>query len=215
MDSNKPTYKERSRIVFCYSEEAKCVLWMPPRTASTHASYIATLFDFVTTIYDTVNKKIVMQYDMANHHHELSLPLDFEADIICTARNPYKRMISWFFLDQRQNPNLKWEFREFFKKKMNEPFFFFKAGMRFGVKEPKYFIRQEHLYQDWTQIPSVRDSIANQCGVLEKLCSKRINKTKVSNNTSDYYTQDMADELYYQVPEYFDRLGYHKDSWKD
>jgi uncharacterized protein (DUF927 family) len=105
-------------------------------------------------------------------------------------------------------------FKEDFSDKIQKGWFHSNSGFKF-VKIPKYFLRMEYLYYDYTQIPFIRNSKLNKSGLLYELCNKKIHSKKQEvKSLSEYYTEDMADYLYKTIKPYFDLVGYDKDSWR-
>jgi len=103
-------------------------------------------------------------------------------------------------------------FKEYFVDKVNNGWIYDKFSF---VKPPKHILRLEHLYDDYIQIPFIRDSKLNKSGVLYELCKKKMHsKKQETKSLKEYYTQDMADHLYETFKPYFDLTGYDKDSWK-
>jgi len=106
-------------------------------------------------------------------------------------------------------------FKEYFAINYNGVDFYHKNGFLFKRK-PDYFLRVESLYYDYIQIPFIRNSKLNKCGLLYELCNKKLHSNKNNvKSLEEYYTEDMANHTYEQFKDYFELLGYDKDSWKD
>lgn len=201
-----------------YSEKEKSILLLPAKTGTVHASFIFNHFSFTTDVLEQSNEEVHFSYDSVIHHHSMNIPKRYSSySIICTARNPYTRLISAY--NNSKNHSLASgktfiDFEEYFSKNLNDGNPYFVDEFHFQ-KKPDYYLRVERLYHDYIQIPFVRNSKLNKSGLLYELCNKKIHVTqKTSKPTSDYYTQDMADRLYTKYKNYFEILGYDKDSWK-
>jgi hypothetical protein len=198
------------------------VLWTPQKTGSMHATFIFTHFDFMTGFYqeETLESKNKLDTRRIQHHHHCRL-LDIHKnyDVIMTTRNPYSRFLSAFFYytiiyDKEITPQ---DFRKFFADEMEKPKIFRHSYQGYDTI-PKYFLRIENLYQDYLKIPFVRDSKLNECGILQDLCKKELNKNhnraKEITSTKDFFTMDMIDYFYDNFRNAFDIDGYEKDSYK-
>ena len=200
-----------------YSEKEKMVLFLPPKTGTKHASFLFNHFDFSTDIFNK-NEEIVYRNNIVEHHHCMEILKRFETySIICTARNPYSRLISAYHYSKKLaefSGSQVDDFRRYFSKTVSELEYFYKNGF-FLTKTPKYFLRVENLYHDYIQIPFIRNSKLNKSGLLYELCNKKLH-SNLENNMSmgEYYTKDMTDYIYTKSKSYFDLLGYDKDSWK-
>jgi hypothetical protein len=201
-----------------YSEKEKMILFLPGKTGTIHAAFVFNHFDFSTRLFDKATDKLVYDNNAVVHNHSMTLPKEFEDySIICTARNPYDTLVSSYYHELKNNfdNNSRYKnFKEYFAKNSNSVDFYHKNGF-FFKKKPDYFLRAENLYYDYIQIPFIRNSKLNKTGLLYELCNKRIHSNK--NNVKfleEYYTEDMADYVYTEFKEYFEILGYDKDSWK-
>jgi len=206
-----------SKFYFTYSEEQRLAVFLPPKTGTIHATFIFNHFNFKTNFYGKENNRLISEDDYFIHHHNQTIPQGYEDyDVIYTARNPYTRYISMYYHDKKmseyQVPFTK-TFKQYFSDKVNNGWFNINDGFNF-IKPPKYIIRMEHLYEDYIQIPFIRDSKLNVSGILYDLCNKKIHsKKQETKSLKEYYTQDMADHIYETLKPYFDITGYDKDSW--
>jgi hypothetical protein len=201
-----------------YSEKEKMVLFLPDKTGTKHASFLFNHFDFSTDFFNE-NGEIIYRNNFVEHHHGMEILKRFETySIICTARNPYSRLISAYHHSKKvteyEGKSMD-DFRRYFSKNVSGLQYFYKNGF-FLTKTPKYFLRVENLYHDYIQIPFIRNSKLNKSGLLYELCNKKLHSNSENNmSMEEYYTQDMADYIYTKFKSYFDLLGYDKDSWKD
>lgn len=201
-----------------YSEKEKMILFLPGKTGSMHASFMFNHFDFTTSLFESDTEKLIFDNGLVMHHHHLETVKKFEEySIICTARNPYARIISYYHhylqgtkIEGRDSES----FKEYFAKRVTGGGMFKENGFYFN-KMPQYFLRLETLYNDYIQIPFISNSKLNKSGILYELCNKKLHSNKQSYKPNEtYYTEDMADYVYTSLKEYFDHLGYEKDSWK-
>jgi hypothetical protein len=216
--NNSPIRKE-----ITYSDKEKMILLLPMKTGTMHAAFMFNHFDFITETYEFETGKVVKKSDLVTHHHCMSIPQKYEDySIICTARNPYTRLISaWnMSMNGTHDESKHISFKNYFSKTINNHL---QAanGFPFGEDEfllnttPKYFLRVESLYHDYIQIPFIKNSKLNKSGVLYELCNKKIHSTGDKKRPlKEYYTEDMADYMYDKFKYYFDIIGYSKDSWK-
>jgi len=207
-----------TKFHFTYSDDHKLALFLPGKTGTVHATFILNHFNFKTNIHEANSEKIISEDDYVIHHHDEILPKCFEGyDAIYTTRNPYTRLISMYYHYKRMEESkgvFTKTFKEDFVEKINKGWFHSNSGFKF-VKKPKYFLRMEHLYHDYTQIPFIRNSKFNRSGLLYEFCNKKIHSKKQEiKSLTEYYTQDMADYLYKTIKPYFDLVGYDKDSWR-
>ena len=201
------------RVSLNISEVHKCFLWLPAKTATSHATHILNHFEFYNLDCDYTKKIIYFKRDYVGHNHVQSLFLGHERyDLISTTRNPYTRAVSMFEYFQPYHMDWK-KFKTFqdyvyhLKSLPIKPYF--------DQRIPDYFIRQENLYEDYIKIPFIRDSKLNTCGILEELCGRKMNEGPPKLKTyKEYYNQELADIIYLNYKEYFDHLNYDKDSWK-
>lgn len=207
------------KFSFTYSEQERLAVFLPMKTGTIHATFILNHFNFKTNIYEKDDDdRLILEDDYLIHHHSAVIPKGYENyDVIYTTRNPYTRMLSMYYhekkMSQDKSPYTK-TFKQYFSNRSNNGWSYIKDGFNF-VKTPKYLLRMEHLYHDYTQIPFIMNSKLNESGILYELCEKKIHaKKQETKSLKEYYTQDMADHLYENFKPYFDITGYDKDSWK-
>lgn len=182
------------------SEKHKAFLWMMAKTASIHCSQVFALYGFETRGRATIGNALV-------HNHATVIPENSsDYTFICTARNPFERYLSWYKFNNK-NPSL-WSpshFRNYFYKNQGtSPKFLWP----FNDRLPDYFIRTEHLWRDYNEIPFIRNSKFNKSGALYDFCQTRINSTPPLPNPEKYYTTDMIDFFLTNGKKYFDLLNY-------
>ena len=194
------------------------ILWLPMRTASTHASWVFAHFDFIAYLTNETNDLIIdLASDKIHFGHELGLPPDHNSmSLISTARNPYERVFSYFnrqFLGRNLKPT-QGEFEKFIEdlieNKTNFIKFFNKPIFSLSERIPDYIIRKENMFEDYLKIPFIRYSKLVSCGILEEMCERKINDNIISYNSSDFYTDQIKEKLYSFMKVEFDSFGYSK-----
>lgn len=189
------------------SEKHKCFLWMPPKTGTSHATFILKHFEFNTCGYE--NEELTGCQEFRQTHNVELFPGHSYYSLICTARNPFTMYTSFFrFNNSRTTDKISVEnFREFFEG-LIEKNYIVKYFSEFDKRMPDYFLRVEHLWHDYNKIRFVRESKLNKSGLLYDLCHKKINVSPTSDLERKFYTKDMIDYMMSVGKNYFDRLGY-------
>lgn len=77
-----------------------------------------------------------------------------------------------------------------------------------SVRFPDYSLRVEHLWNDYTNIPFIKNSKLYQSGILYDLCSKKFNSTEKIKDEEFFYSEDMKDYLMTVGKKYFEFYGY-------
>ena len=196
--------------IFNIIQKEKCLVWLPAKTASTHAFSILKNYGLAACQIDNnqfVTVKNIIN-DLYTHNCEL---FDGHENylFISTARNPYSKFVSYFKFMGMDKQNIKFYdylYLTILEKSHHKP--------KFEQRVPDYFIRQEHLFEDYSKIPFIKNSDFYKSGELKELCEKKINHNKNTYDFRDYYDEMTADLVYYNFSKYFDLLGYDKNSWK-
>lgn len=170
-------------------------------------------FDFNFYMFDGrkrtfLSKGITQQHtcQLFEGHHEYKM--------IASARNPYSRYVSLYKMAQ-SGGNLKAKIQDFEEFLETQVFHHTNFDcVTFHSRIPDYFIRVENLFEDYSKIPFIIKSDYYKSGLLKEFCNKKINKTKIENDWRDYYNQSKADLVFYNTQNYFEILGYDKNSWK-
>ena len=201
-----------------YSEKEKMILFLPPKTGTVHATFIFNHYDFTTDTYDNETEEVCYRHHGVLHNHSMTIPQKYKSySLICTARNPYSRLVSAYNSAKKtailSDKPLE-DFKNYFSKNFDNGFPYILDEFS-NQAIPNYFLRVESLYHDYIQIPFIKNSKLNKSGLLYELCNKKIHATYDNSAVLDeYYTEDMADFVYTRFKFYFDLLGYKKDSWK-
>lgn len=195
------------KTLISLSLKNNCFLWLPPKTGTSHATFIFKHFDFST--YTLEDGKIIDKSEL-RHHHNISLfPEHEKHKIICTARNPFDRYISYYKFQKKHEKNdiSVDNFRKYFHEmvKENDLKNFFSLT---NLRVPDYFLRLENLWSDYNKIPFIRNSKLNQSGILYELCQKKLNPSFETELNSKFYTNEMIDFMLNEGKKYFELLGY-------
>lgn len=192
------------------SEEYKAFLWTPPKTGSMHATTIFSCLPFHFVETDEDRTEIFRYSSFPEHQHNFSLFRGHEDyTLICTARNPLYRLVSAYKYTNVHNEVSVEGFRKFFSLEYNKGRFkyYFMDLVNFP-RIPDYFIRTEHMLDDYLAIPFVAESKLAKSGVLEELCGRKKNISRQVLDPKECYTEDMIDFIYGKYKWYFDKLGY-------
>jgi len=203
--------RDTQRIRLNISEEHKSFLWLPAKTASEHAVIVFSLYPFESYISDYHRKNKEYYNSIARISHNLNFFQGHEDyKLICTARNPIRRIFSAYIFNNKNNRDYSVKgFRQFFSETINNSNSIWLAGIKYTDRIPDYFLRQENLLEDYLKIPFIRESKIAKCGALEELCKRRINFSEpVDLDIKQCYTPDMVDYLYNEYKWYFDTLKY-------
>lgn len=190
------------------SLKERAFLWTQQKTSSTLALEIFKNFGFIG--YSINNNVADFSNPFFFHPHEPCLFDGHENFIlIATIRNPYTLLFSEFA--QAKDPTTE-KFHNFLEKK----FQVFKKDKFFSKwkREPNYLIRVENLLEDYSKIPFIKESEFFKSGKLENEINKNHNKNPKAYYWRNFFNQDVADLIYYNTSNYFEKFGYDKNSWK-
>jgi hypothetical protein len=205
--------------LFLFSKKYGVILWLPEKTGSTHCWSIMSDFEFKRY---TIDLKKQIDYGetlgcKSKHSHEHNLPNEHNKFLLIqTMRNPYIMLSSYFKAGRR---NIDTSNKNIFYGFVHDIIYYnaYETVSRYNysIRKPDYFIRLEHLFEDYSKIPFIRESELFKSGELKLKCKLPINKN-IHNITpwQDLYTQETADLVYYNFSKIFNEMGYDKDSWK-
>ena len=191
-------------------------VWLPPKTGSSFVSWVLGHFDFWWYRYDELRSDYkLMMTDLAHFGHDCQLPPNHENfNFICTTRNPYDRMVSYYLMnfsdlhDEPTSENFENFIEHFFSKEKHS--LFYRSNSIFNFRKPDYSIRLENLYEDLLEIPFIKISKLNSCGILEEMCSKKIKKGFEFENKQYLYTDKTREKVYNHFKKDFELFGYTK-----
>jgi len=187
------------------SEENKSFLWLQSRTGSNHAVQIFSKFGFKTR-KTTENGYIFLELKPV---HNMSYFSGHEKyTFICTARNPFTRLLSSYKFN---NKTVDWNPKNF------QDFFYHRFKLQslgkfiypFMNRTPDYFIRLENLYEDYQKLDFIKNSELNESGDLSILCKRKINDTEDLKNPEGYFTNEIIEMVYEEGAKFFDLTGYN------
>jgi hypothetical protein len=201
------------------SHKHKVILWLWKKCGTSHMSKIMNNFDF--KFYMVENNNFILLEDNIVQKHYCNLFHGHEDYKLLTAvRNPYSRFFSEYtfnrdpeeFIDNEIN---KEKFKSLIYRSIVHSDFYPNDCIDFSERVPDYVVRVENLYEDYSKIPFIVESDYYKSGELKKMTTQKIN---VSNKDEflwkKFYTQEIADIVYYRMLRYFEMFGYDKDSWK-
>ena len=201
-------------LTYTFSDTLKYFVWTPMKTASSHASFVLSHFDFIT-VTENLNTGVIINHssDNVNFGHSIDLPPNHtEMSLICTIRHPYQRVFSLFsrrFMDPNNKPEII-EFENFFHERIETDLEFIKTSNMFDKRVPDYILRSENLLEDYQKIPCIFDSKLNQCGILQDICNRKINKSFGKLDIENYLTSSVKEKIYKMFQSHFELFGYQR-----
>ena len=198
--------EERLKLDFLnISKKYNYFIWLPAKCGTTHATDIFNKFD------DDFKFTHSHVMDFFDGH--------WSYDLISLQRNPYSRYASIFnnYYNYDKSLSLN-EVRTEFHLYLNNTLHNDKTSkyiLKYHERTPDYFIKLEHLYEDYSKIPFVRETNFYKSGQLKLECSIPKNETKKNGfSWKELYTPQTADLVYYSMLLIFDLCDYDKNSWK-
>jgi hypothetical protein len=187
------------------SKKYNFFIWMPATCGTTHAVNIFKKFD---------------KDFLFIHSHKIDFfDGHWSYDLISLQRNPYARYVSMFnnVFGHDKSLGLN-KVRNNFNVFLNSTFQnsdTLKYILKYHERNPDYFIRLEHLFEDYSKIPFIKKTDFYKSGQLELECSIPKNKNTTNGFTwKELHTPQTADLVYYNTSLIFDLCDYDKDSWK-
>ena len=201
------------------SQEHKVILWLWKKCGTSHMSKIMNKYGFKYyriegSSLNLLNNHVVQKhYCNLFHGHE-------KYKILAAVRNPYSRFFSDFTFNRAPeefiyNETNKEKFRLSIYQSTVYSDILSNECVDFSQRVPDYPVRLENLYEDYSKIPFIVESEYFRSGELEKDINKKVNVSNEDENLwRKFYTQEVADMIYYRMPRYFELFGYNKNSWK-
>jgi hypothetical protein len=204
------------------SHKNNTFLWLWDKCGTTHMKTVLDRFDFKYYVLKD-EKLLLSNTSIVQEHSCIIFPEHNNYKLLAAIRNPYAKFFSEFVSVNKIGKSKKIEFSQ-----ENRGRFITHIESRFmmGLKlsnnccdfldrKPDYAVRLENLYEDYSKIPFIVESKYYKSGELKKATTQKVN---VSNEDvtlwKKFYTQEIADIVYYRMPRYFDLFGYDKNSWK-
>lgn len=201
------------------SHKHKSILWLWRKCGTSHMAKIMNKYDF--KYYKVERDGLVLIRDSVIQKHYCNLFQGHENyDIIAAVRNPYSRFFSDYTFNRNSdefvvNDVNKEKFKEFIYRSVVDRDILSNNCVNFHEREPDYPVRLESLYEDYSKIPFIVESEYFKSGDLKKDTNIKVNvSNKDQNLWRKFYTQEIADIIYYRMPRYFELFGYDKNSWK-
>ena len=188
-------------MIICHSP--KLIFLAVPRTAS------RAITQAIETAFPDCEKR---------GHHTMTVPEQYRTEVyfkFSSVRNPYSRTVSHYLYRHRNHLNSVgfWTFHEYVHNLVrnrlpwwqlnNDP----PAVKWLRGTGCKQLIRFEYLAQDWAALP-----VWQQTGFTPELKPLNRNPSGAANWRL-FYTQELADKVYYHQQADFDQFGYAKNSW--
>lgn len=199
--------------MFTLSKKNNCILWLPPKSASTLLSWILFHFEFHKYFFNPETNELIQEEQFLIHlgHHLKLPPNHISMDLLCAVRNPYDKVLSFSKMHVTDKEDFS---KEFFEKNLenilrNPNSLLFQSSKIFEQRIPNLIVRAENLYEDLIKIPFIRDSKLNNCGILEEMCSNKLNKTFDIDHNS-ILTPTTKEKIYETFRNEFELFGYSK-----
>jgi hypothetical protein len=214
-----PKIIERMKSFVNVSQKHKTILWLWKKCGTEHMTKIMNNYDFKH--YKIEGDNLILTHNKIEKNHNCNLFIGHENyKILAAVRNPYTRFFSDFTFNRIPQ---EFTYTEENKEKFRVHIYsiivhsekLFESCIDFDGRTPDYPVRLENLYEDYSKIPFIVESEYYKSGELKKDTTQKVN---VSNEDETlwkkFYTQEIADIVYYRMARYFDLFGYDKNSWK-
>lgn len=181
------------------SEKYKFLWWAPERTGSRGTANVLSYFDF------NLNGKVVSDSKTYYYTHQCLYDNQYEGyKIIGNVRNPYGRILS-IFQNYGGEPNIN---RESFKQYLFDKVTNGKDSEIIHrpnfIKTPDYVLRLEHLEEDYSKLPFVKNRFTESQIHWLTIHGKPI------IDWEEFYDQEMKEFVYKLCQEQFERFEYGK-----
>lgn len=196
---------------FVISFTHNCFVWVPMKSGSHTLSWVLPYYDFDIVVHD--GKNYINDNFRFHFGHDTNFPPNHESfTFICSIRRPYEAFFSFFKMNHRHIPEklTKENFDFFFSQQLEKELSSFSLTHNiFSGRTPDFVIRAENMYSDLIQIPFIRDSKLNDCGILEEMCQRKLNRT-VDIKCENFYDRNQIDLLNERFSKYFEVGNYDK-----
>lgn len=195
------------------SKENNAFVWFPIKTASSMSSWILGHFDFSLYYYvEEISEFMEVGTDLSHFGHSTFLhPGHQKMDFICTMRHPYQRVFSLYKSSTFQfSNNFNRENFERFVDRIVLSNNSFRDRQQFEERFPDYVIKAENFHEDILKIPFIRNSKLYECGILDDMCKKRINRSFDTDKEKEFFTPEIKEKIYEWFKPHFELFGYEK-----
>jgi len=201
------------------SQKHKIILWLWKKCGTSHMTKIMNKYDFKYYRIENDNLTLIENNVVQKHYCNLFHGHE-NYKILAAVRNPYSRFFSEFTFSRKPeefiyNEINKENFRFFIYQSTVYTDIISNECVDFSQRIPDYPVRLENLYEDYSKIPFITDSEYFKSGELKKDINIKVNVSNENDSLwKKFYTQEIADIIYYRMPRYFELFGYDKNSWK-
>jgi hypothetical protein len=112
-------------------------------------------------------------------------------------------------MEPTKKPEIK-EFEDFFHERIEIDTEFTRTTNMFDLRVPDFVLRAENLYEDYLKIPFILNSKLYECGILEDICNRKINKGSGTLDIEKYLTSSVKEKIYKMFQSHFELFGYQK-----
>jgi hypothetical protein len=181
------------------SEKYKFQWIAPERTGSRKLSEILTYYGF------TWNGEKVFNYGTYKYSHRTDQNNYQDYKVICSARNPYSRVLSLFknFYQKTQEKN-KETFKNYLKYDLPQGQMYNMVVNPILTNRPDYIIRLEHMVDDLLKLPFILDVLTERQVRLLTEHGKPIDEWE------SFYDEESKDIIRNLIPTHFEYFGYEK-----
>ena len=197
------------------SEKFKYFTWTPERTGSVNFTEIIRELGF-QSVEISDNKVISLKNEVRHNHYCKFFENHWDYKFISTIRNPYSSLISRVDVTSFEFNEKSIEIvKRMIESNLQFPYEIEGCCQCYNVRTPDYVIRLENLYVDWLKIPFIPNHELNLSGKLKELTETKLNSRNLPNDYwKKYYDQSLADTVYYNHYDVFEKFGYDINSWK-
>ena len=200
--------RDFSKYVF-YSRTNKAFVWLPAKTGTHLAVKVLKNFGFNFHVVDERGGINLFRTKRVHHHPKPVFRNSEYYRMITTVRNPYSTFFA-FYQQKLEEPTID-NFREYVER-------IIQGGGSWWDYEidriPDYPIRIENLFEDYSNLPFIKNSTYKESGKLLKDIESQPNRNPRKMDWKLFYNKSIADTIYYYTCRYFEIFGYDKDSWK-
>jgi len=204
---------------------SKFFIWLPPKTGTRLSKTVFENSDFHT--FRIYQDNLVKVKEDFTHTHTCDFFKGHEDyKFILTCRNPYTTFVSMFKMwggteITEKNYIEKFEWYMNYTFQFQELFGWSDLLRNLNTRVPDYFLRIESLLDDYKSLPIIKKNKHFLEGTLDQKLSEKVGYWKLRKNQEFFpedwrlfYKKSTADNVYYYFANYFEILGYERDSWK-